>query len=124
MVDVFKKILLEGDAAELSDTDPLDVIVQVAAEGTATKASRDDHKHNVGVASPVALTGATADGTSTSLARADHKHAVGTFTANIDFGGKQANNLVLDNQAANPTGVAGKVYFKTGDTHAYLCTSV
>ena len=43
----WKKILLEGDAAELSDTDPLDVAKQTASEGVATQASRQDHLHNL-----------------------------------------------------------------------------
>ena len=43
----WKKILLEGDAAVLSDVDPLDVKSQTAAEGTATEAARQDHLHNL-----------------------------------------------------------------------------
>ena len=52
----WKKILLEGDAAVLSDTAPVDVDTAVAAAGIATEAARQDHKHDVGD-----LTGMMAD---------------------------------------------------------------
>jgi len=44
---VWKKILLEGDAAELSDTVPDDVAKQSASAGVATQASRQDHLHDL-----------------------------------------------------------------------------
>jgi len=47
----WKKILLEGDAAELSDVASLDVKKQTAAPGTATKAARQDHLHNLDLSS-------------------------------------------------------------------------
>lgn len=43
----WKKILLEGDAAVLSDVAPLDVKKQTASAGTATEAARQDHLHNL-----------------------------------------------------------------------------
>jgi len=43
----WKKILMEGDAAVLSDTVPDDVKKQSANAGTAVEAARQDHKHNL-----------------------------------------------------------------------------
>jgi len=54
----WKKILLEGDAAVLSDTGdaavlsdtvPVDVTISAASAGSATEASRQDHKHDINV---------------------------------------------------------------------------
>lgn len=43
----------------------------------------------------------------------------------IAIAGQQLTDAVLDNQAANPAvAVLGKVYFKTGDTSAYVCTAI
>ena len=49
---------------------------------------------------------------------------LGEPTALVDFSGQQAKDLCLDNEAADPTGVLGKVYFKTGDTGVYVCTAI
>lgn len=45
----FKKYLLEGDAAVLSDTAPVDVTVAAASAGVADEAARQDHKHDIAV---------------------------------------------------------------------------
>ena len=65
-------------AAAVGSTTPVAADVTAAAVGVATTAARSDHRHQVTVGSPVALTvpGTAADGTSTALARADHKHAM------------------------------------------------
>lgn len=76
----WKKILLEGDAAVLSDVAPVDVDFLTAAAGTATTASRQDHKHNV----PAALVGdivapsfaGAGVGTANKFVRADHIHGL------------------------------------------------
>jgi hypothetical protein len=62
------------NVAVLSDTDPVDVDKSTAAEGTASEASRQDHKHDVSTGTPVSVTTANAEGTATSLARSDHAH--------------------------------------------------
>jgi len=82
----WKKILLEGDAAVLSDTAPVDVDFNVASAGVATQASRQDHKHDV----PKALVGdigapsfgGAVVGTANKFVRADHVHGLteGTLT--------------------------------------------
>jgi hypothetical protein len=68
----------------LSDTAPVDVLVQTAAAGISTEASRRDHAHNVSVGSPVSVGTANADGAATSLARSNHVHSGLTRGAN-DF---------------------------------------
>jgi len=121
----FKKILIEGDAAVLSDTAPIDVDFSAAAAGSATDASRQDHKHAVPEALVGDLTavdgGAAAVGTANKFVRADHKHALGPLQANLDFNQKQATSLALDVQASAPgTPVDGQVYFNSADKHPYV----
>ena len=121
----WKKVLLEGDAAELSDTDPVDVDFAVAAEGTATKASRQDHKHDVPEAAAEDLVavdgGAAAVGTANKFVRADHKHALGPLVDDLDFAKSQALQMALHAAAEAPgTPVAGQIYFNTADGHPYI----
>jgi hypothetical protein len=122
---VFKKILLEGDAAVLSDTAPVDVDFNAASAGTATEASRQDHKHDVPEASVGDLAavdgGAAAIGSANKFVRADHKHALGPLVANLDFAKKQATAMALDVQATAPgTPVTGQIYFNSADSHPYV----
>lgn len=121
----FKRILLEGDAAVLSDTAPVDTDFNVAAQGTASEASRQDHKHDVPealVGDLVAVDGGAADiGTANKFVRADHKHPLGPLAANLDFNKKQATAMALDVQAAAPgTPVSAQVYFNSVDKHPYV----
>lgn len=52
-------------------------------------------------------------------------HEFGEPTAKVPFAGQQGGDFVLENLAADPaTPVLGKIYFKTGDLHPYVCTSV
>jgi len=68
---------------------------------------------------------AGAAGTGTEASRADHIHALGPLVANLACNKKELTNAALDNQAADPeTPVVGQIYFKTGDTHPYVCTVV
>lgn len=47
------------------------------------------------------------------------------LSADLDFAGNEATDLALHNSATDPaTPVLGKIYFKTGDTHPYICTAV
>ena len=125
----WKKILLEGDAAVLSDTAPVDTDFAAAAAGVAAAASRQDHKHDV----PEALVGdlaavdggAAAVGTANKFVRADHKHALGPLAADLDFDQNEAKSLVLeavDTPPDNGAEVEGQVYFDTGvgDKHPYI----
>ena len=121
----FKKILLEGDAAVLSDTPPVDTDFNAAAQGSATEAARQDHKHDVPealVGDLVAVDGGAADvGTANKFVRADHKHGLGPLAANLDFNKKQATAMALDVQGSAPgTPVDAQVYFSSGDKHPYV----
>jgi len=121
----WKKVLLEGDAAVLSDTAPVNVDFNAASAGVATQASRQDHKHDitegvVGDVKPV-------DGTSPSVgivngvARIDHIHGLGPLVANLNFNKKQATGMALDVQATPPsTPVDGQIYFNGTDDHPYV----
>ena len=122
---VFKKILLEGDAAVLSDTAPADTDFAVADKGVATDASRRDHKHdlNEGVIGTLKAVDGTAKalGTDNAVAHLDHIHALGPLVANLDFNKKQATAMVLDVQASAPgTPVVGQVYMNSVDSHPYV----
>ena len=122
---VFKKILLEGDAAVLSDTAPVDTDFAVAAQGVATEASRRDHKHDlnegvIGTLKPVDGT-AKSLGTDNAVAHLDHIHVLGPLVANLDFAKKQATAMALDVQASAPgTPVAGQIYHNSVDGHPYI----
>lgn len=121
----WKKILVEGDAAVLSDTVPIDIDFSVASAGVATQASRQDHKHDV----PEALVGDLAPvdggdaaiGTANKFVRADHKHALGALQTNLDFNQNQADNMVLDVETTAPsTPTDGQIYYNSTDKHPYV----
>jgi hypothetical protein len=122
---VWKKILLEGDAAVPSDTAPVDTDFTVASAGVATDVSRQDHKHdlNEGVIGTLKAIDGTAKalGTDNAVPHLDHIHALGPLVANLDFAKHQATSLVLDVQATAPlTPVAGQVYHNSVDGHPYV----
>jgi len=125
----WKKVMLEGDVAVLSDTAPVDVDFSAASAGTAAEASRQDHKHDV----PEALVGdlaavdggAAAVGTANRFVRADHKHALGPLQANLDFNQKQGVGQVMHVATTPPnpgTEVEGQIYYNStvGDKHPYI----
>lgn len=123
----WKKILLEGDAAVLSGTAPVDVDFNAASAGVATEASRQDHKHDV----PEALVGdlaavdggAAAVGTANKFVRADHKHGLGPLVADLDFSRKKGVKLVLDVVGTHDaTPVTGEIDYLTSDNHPYVYT--
>lgn len=126
----WKEIAFKDEVATLSDTPPVDVTKEAAAQGVGTAASRDDHKHDVSVAAPVAITenATQEEGTATSLARSDHEHAspaewdpsahatdhksgggdevdldeLGDPTGPIEFAQQQADGLVLETATSGP----------------------
>lgn len=106
----WKRILLEGDAAVLSDTVPENVKVQAAAAGIATEASRQDHLHNIDVAVPGNISeGATAaEGTAVSLARSDHLHgspADWTPKTHATSHKSAGGDVILLHELGDPTGI-------------------
>jgi hypothetical protein len=121
----WKKILLEGDAAVLSDTAPVDVDFNAASAGTATTASRQDHKHSVPVAVAGDLVavdgGAASAGSLNKFVRADHKHPLGPLVAALDFSRNKALKLVLDVVSSHDTTpVTGQIDFLSTDNHPYV----
>jgi len=43
----------------------------------------------------------------------------------VAFAGKEAGDIVLENLAAKPAvPVLGKIYFKSGDLHPWVCTAI
>ena len=122
---VWKKILLEGDAAVLSDTAPVNVTHAVADKGVATEAARQDHKHDLdeGVIGTLKAVDGTAKtlGTDNAIPHLDHIHALGPLVANFDFNKKQATGMALDVQATAPlTPVDGQIYQNSTDDHPYV----
>lgn len=126
----WKRILLEGDAAVLSDTAPVDVDHGPASAGTATQAARQDHKHdlNEGVVGTIASVdgSAAALGTDNAVPHLDHVHPLGPLVGNLDFDYNEALDLSLETRAdltAPPTGAAikeGRIGFYTYDDHPYV----
>jgi len=125
----WKKILLEGDAAVLSDTAPVDIDFNAAAAGTASEAARQDHKHDIPealVGDLVAVDGQAASvGTANKLVRADHRHALGPLQADLNCNQKQLVGQVLhvtDTPPNAATEVEGQMYFDSGvgDKHPYI----
>jgi hypothetical protein len=124
----WKKVLLEGDVAVLSDTAPVDVDFSAASAGVGTTASRHDHKHDVPEASVGDLAavdgGAAAIGSANKFVRADHKHALGPLVADLNFAEHEADALALQNLQATDgivTTKLGRIYFDiSSDRHPYV----
>jgi len=146
MVATWKKIAFLDEVATLSYEVAHDVGTTASA-GVATDASRHDHVHRLGngavdVAAILATdvvetlkikdlnvtTGKIAadaiDGTKIADDAVGSEH-IEPLSAKLECNGQQLENAVLENNAVDPTTpVLGKVYFKTGDTHPYVCTAI
>lgn len=145
MAVTWKKLAYDEDVASLSDGTPASVGTAGAA-GSGTDASRDDHVHDLGadcVDSGDLIADDIIDSEHYAAGSIDTEHlaadcvdaskiaddAVGSehieaLSAALDFAGQQATDLVLHNSAGDPgTPVVGKIYYKTGDTSVYICTS-
>lgn len=143
----WKKILLEGDAAELSSATPVAIIENATGSvGIATQAARADHVHGspatwapdthlLGGADHTAdtlanlnvkISDATLDDSSASRPPSAHgldSHSVPTST--IDFNQQQLDGMVLESASTPPDSgieVEAQIYFDSdaGDKHAYL----
>jgi len=140
----WKKLAYLDEVAVLSDVNPSAVGI-TASPGTGVAASREDHVHVLGdgsvntaakLAADVVETAKIKDlNVTTGKLAADAvdatklaDDAVGSehiepLSATLEVNGQQLKDAVLDNEAADPTAVVGKIYFKTGDTHPYVCTA-
>lgn len=143
----WKKVLLAGDAAELSDTVPNTIQPDDAASaGVATQASRQDHEHAIVADVAVSVGTTAAEGTSTSFSRADHVHdlAVGSIDASNLFAASVVDNAAMADDAigaaeinATATDIAfaqviltpaatgtgtteGTVFYNSTDDHMYV----
>ena len=74
--------------------------------GTGTAAARDDHKHDVTTAAPVAIGSANAEGTATSIARSDHVHSHGHALLQQNFGPPDFDDPGADWATTVPAGMA------------------
>ncbi len=82
---------------------PVQSNTSAGAVGTAAAYSREDHKHPVATATPVALGAANAAGSSASLARADHVHIYPTAgNVGADAAGTASSAITAHNAAADP----------------------
>jgi hypothetical protein len=146
MVATWKKLAFTDEVATLSDQTAHD-IGTTASAGVATDASRHDHVHRLGngavdVAAVLAtdvvetlkikdlnvttgkLAADAVDGTKLADDAVGSEH-IEPLSAKLECNGQQLENAVLENNAADPTTpVLGKIYFKTGDTHPYVCTAI
>ena len=146
MVATWKKLAFTDEVATLSAEVAHD-IGTTASAGVATDASRHDHVHRLGngavdVAAVLAtdvvetlkikdlnvttakLAADAVDGTKIADDAVGSEH-IEPLSAKLECNGQQLENAVLENNAADPTTpVLGKIYFKTGDTHPYVCTAI
>lgn len=135
----WKKILLEGDAAELTSDAPSDVGT-TAAVGNATTAARANHVHDTaagfidnadkftaGVVDTTALGADAVDGTKIADDAVGSEH-IEALSAALDFAGNQAQDMVLhtvaDADARNAlTPIKGKMVWQTDQSHPFICVS-
>ncbi|MFZ1038498.1 MAG: hypothetical protein WAN53_01285 [Candidatus Bathyarchaeia archaeon] len=126
MVATWKKLAFTDEVATLSAEVAHD-IGTTASAGVATDASRHDHVHRLGngaVDVAAVLAADVVDGTKIADDAVGSEH-IEPLSAKLECNGQQLENAVLENNAADPTTpVLGKIYFKTGDTHPYVCTAI
>jgi len=95
MAVVWKEIAYKDDVATLSDSTPTAIDGGEASAGVGTAASRYDHKH-----------------------------ALGPLTADLDFAGHQAKDMVVMQSSSQPsTPVVGMLWMDSEDQKLYVCTS-
>jgi hypothetical protein len=126
MVATWKKLAFYDEVAIISSEVAHDVGTTASA-GVATDASRHDHVHRLGngaVDVAAVLAADVVDGTKIADDAVGSEH-IEPLSAKLEVNGQQLENAVLENNAADPTTpVLGKIYFKTGDLHPYICTAI
>ncbi len=113
----------------LSNTIPVSVNKSVSLAGTATEASRQDHKHNIDTAAPATIGIANSEGTATSLARSDHVHrgpVLQTVFAEIstDITTTSATFVTLISQSVTTTGGNLIIHFTASPSNTNANTNV
>jgi len=124
--------VLTTNAPITVDTTAL-VFGQFSSAG-GTPAHAASHQNGGGDEISVAgLSGELADNQTPKAHAASHKSAGGDViklnefgnpTAKVPFAGQEGGDFCLENLAADPDPILGKVYFKTGDLHPYVCTVI
>lgn len=105
-------------AVPLTSNAPADVTAAAAVVGVGTSAARDDHKHNISTAAPVALTvgGSNAAGSATSLSRSDHVHALPAFGSTSGTFAQGNDSRLSDDRTASGVRTATTVVSVSGAT--------
>jgi len=114
----FKKILLTGDAAELSDEDP-HAIGTTAAEGVAEDASRHDHVHILDTGSINASAQFAASVVDNAAMADDAIKAAEIDAAATDI---EFAQIILTPVAAGTDTAEGTLCYLSGDDHPYIYT--
>jgi hypothetical protein len=126
MTVTWRKVAFIDEVAALSSEVAHD-IGTTASAGVAGDASRHDHVHRLGngAVDTAAVLGAdVVDATKIADDAVGSEH-IEALSAKLEVNGQQLENAVLENNASDPsTPVLGKVYFKTGDLHPYVCTVI
>lgn len=125
----WKKILLEGDAAVLSDTAPANADFAAANAGANTEASRQDHKHDLteGASGNMKAVDGTsvAIGTHEAVSHIDHIHGLGPLVATLNCNQKVLDGAALEQALTGPdsgTEVEAQIWYNnnTASQHAYI----
>lgn len=86
-------VFTQFSSFQLATVAPSDVTKAAASVGVSSRAAREDHKHDITTAAPVAgavvANGAAAEGTATTMSRSDHVHTV-AVAAPSDVGNANA----------------------------------
>ena len=114
----FKKILISGDAAELSAETAHD-IGTTASAGVATDASKHDHVHVVGTG---AINNANMFGAGVVDAAAIASNAVAASEIDETAMDIAFSQVILTPKASATGTTEGTIFYDSDDDHAYLYT--
>jgi len=114
----FKKILITGDAAELS-TEVAHAVGTTASAGVATDASKHDHVHVLGAG---CINAANLFGTGVVDAAAIASNAVAASEIDETATDIAFAQIVLTPAAAGTGTVEGTMYYDSDDDHLYVYT--
>ena len=114
----FKKILITGDAAELSDEDP-HAIGTTAAAGVATDASRHDHVHIIGTGAINASAMFAASVVDNAAMADDAIKAAEIDATATDI---ELSQIILTPKATATGTTEGTIFYDSDDDHLYVYT--
>ena len=116
MAVTWKEIAYKDDVAALTSTATPESVGTAAAIGDDSEAARADHVHDLG-ADCIDSGDLIAD----DVIGSEH---IEQLSAALDFGGQQAQDMVVHQSASAPaTPVVGKLWQDTDDQKFYICTS-